>query len=343
MSHWPLFEACPALAEHLSPVALCELPTPVQALPSLGPNAWVKRDDLTHPQYGGNKMRKLEFIAAELRARNVRRVYTFGATGTNAGVAASLVCRDLGIPCTVFTFDQPDSATVRKNQSLMRHYGARLAHIGPLWRTALAWYVHPRRLDPRSYFLFAGCSNPVATFGYVNAAFELRGQIERGECPPPAEIVVAAGSAATLAGLTLGCALAGLDTRVIGVRVAPAKVGPFDACTAGVVHGMMQSALRTLTQADPVFARITLPAVDLRDDWYGEGYGVPTLEGDAAMQRFAAAGIPLEPTYSAKAAAAFLARRALTTAPVLFWDTYSSRPLPPHLASGQNSGTTSVQ
>lgn len=331
MNRWPLFDAFPALGERLSPQPLGDLPTPVQRLPAAGVQAWIKRDDLTHSTYGGNKMRKLEFVAAELHARDIRRVYTFGATGTNAGVAAALVCRELGIACTVFTFDQPGSPTVRKNQLLMKHYGAQLVHTGPLWRTALTWYAHPRRLDPRCYFLFAGCSNPVATFGYVNAAFELRGQIARRECPLPAEIVVAAGSAATLAGLTLGCKLAGLPTRVVGVRVAPAKVGPFAACTPEVVTGMMKRALKTLAEADPSLTGFPLPAVDLRDDWYGDGYGVPTAAGERATRIAATDGIPLEPTYSAKAFAAFIDRVASVKEPVLFWNTYSSRPLPPGL------------
>jgi D-cysteine desulfhydrase len=338
--HWPLFAAFPSLAGSVQPERLCELPTPVQPLPRIAANAFIKRDDLTHAEYGGNKLRKLEFIAAELRARRVRRVYTFGATGTNAGVAAAMVCRGLGIDCTVFTFEQPPSATVDKNQALMRHYGARLLHIGPLWATALCWYAHPRRLDPRSYFLFAGCSNPVATFAYVNAAFELRAQIERGECPAPAEIVVAAGSAATLAGLTLGCALAGLQaadgtpTRVIGVRVAPAKVGPFDACTAEVVHAMMRSAQQRLLRLHPErgASLAVLPAVDLRDDWYGPGYGDSTTETDTAIAVAAQSGIALEQTYSGKAFAAFRTRLTAVAGPVLFWNTYSSRPLPAGLA-----------
>lgn len=328
MNRWPLFDAFPALAAQLAPLPLCDLPTPVEPLPGLGTHAWVKRDDLTHAEYGGNKLRKLEFIAAELQARGTRRVYTFGATGTNAGVAAALVCRQLGIACTVFTFSQPPSATVDKNQALMRHYGADIVHVGPLWATALAWYAHPRRLDPRSYFLFAGCSNPAATFGYVNAAFELREQVRSGACPEPAEIVVAAGSAATLAGLTLGCALAGMNTRVIGVRVAPAKVGPFAACTPGVVSAMMRAAQRTLAQSHPECAAPALPAVDLRDDWYGPGYGIATPEGQDAAVRGAACGLALEQTYSGKAFAAFLSRLAAGSSPVLFWDTYSSRPLP---------------
>lgn len=333
MQHWPLFDAFPALATRLSPQRLCDLPTPVEPLPALAGNAWIKRDDITHAAYGGNKLRKLEFIAADMRAQGTRRVYTFGATGTNAGVAAALVCQQLGIACTVFTFDQPHSATVEKNQALMRHYGANLVHVGPLWATALRWYAHPRRLDPRSYFLFAGCSNPAATFAYINAAYELREQVAKGLCPEPAEIVVAAGSAATLAGLTLGCALAGMKTRVIGVRVAPAKVGPFDACTENVVTAMMRKAWREIARAEPGITLPSLPQVTLRDDWFGAGYGVPTAAGDKAMQTAARSGISLEPTYSAKAFAAFLDRLPQTKGAVLFWNTYSSRPLPVHMTS----------
>jgi D-cysteine desulfhydrase len=320
--HWPLFEAFPALARELDPLALCELPTPVQALPALGPNAWVKRDDISHPRYGGNKMRKLEFLAAEMRRRGARRVYTLGATGTNAGVATALICQELGLACTIFTFDQPASPLVAKNQARMRRHGARLVHVGPLWGAAAAWYLHPRRLDPHSYFLFAGGSNPVAVFGYVNAAFELREQVHRGECPLPAEIVVAAGSAGTLAGLTLGCALAGLATRVIGVRVGTARVGPFPACTPALVRRMMRQAAGRM--AAHGYA-VEVPAVDLRDDWFGEGYGVTNEATERAIARGAAQGIALEQTYTGKAFAAFLDRLALQRGPVMFWDTFNSR------------------
>lgn len=326
MNHWPLFDAFPSLAQELAPLALCDLPTPVQALPGIAGNAWIKRDDITHREYGGNKLRKLEFVAAELRAHRARHVYTFGATGTNAGVAAAMVCRQLDIPCTIFTFDQPPSATVDANQALMRHYGAHLVHCGPLWAAALAWYAHPRRLDPRSYFLFAGCSNPVATFAYVNAAFELQAQAARGECPLPAEIVVAAGSAATLAGLTLGCALAGLPTRVVGVRVAPSHVGPFAACTPGVTRAMMDAALARLQRHGAML--MASPAADLRDDWYGPGYGTGTPQAVRAIAVGRDNGIALEQTYSGKAFAAFLERLPATDGPVLFWHTFNSRPAP---------------
>ncbi|HWL85987.1 MAG TPA: hypothetical protein VNO21_09305, partial [Polyangiaceae bacterium] len=58
-------------------------PTAVELLPRLSrPGAcdlWVKRDDLTHATYGGNKVRKLERILADAQARGVRRIVTVGA------------------------------------------------------------------------------------------------------------------------------------------------------------------------------------------------------------------------------------------------------------------------
>lgn len=138
-----------------------------------------------------------------------------------------------------------------------------------------------------------------------------------------------------LAGSTLGCALAGLKTRVIGVRVAPSHVGPFDACTVAVVTTMMRKAQRQIASTYPQVGAHALPAVILRDDWYGAGYGASSSAGDQAMQRAQAAGITLEQTYSAKAFAAFSARCAETSAPLLFWHTYSSRPLPAGLITSE--------
>ena len=63
LSRSALFRAYPALVRHIPWKSLGDLPTPVEELGStLGlPEGmlWVKRDDLTSPIYGGNKVRKL--------------------------------------------------------------------------------------------------------------------------------------------------------------------------------------------------------------------------------------------------------------------------------------------
>lgn len=328
-ARWPLFDAFPALAPVLDPVPLATLPTPVEPLPAFGPHAWIKRDDLTHGSYGGNKLRKLEFVLAEMRRQGARAVFTLGATGTNAGIAAAMVCAQEGIPCTVITFPQADSPTVRRNQRWMQHFQARYEHRPTLWRAVLRYYLHPGRLRRGNYFLFAGCSNPVSTFGYVNAVFELREQIRAGQCPEPAEILVPVSSASTLAGLTLGVALAGLRTRVTGIRVAAERLGPFAACTTGVVETLERQALAMMHAAGAATGIGAVPPVSLRGEYFGPGYGEATPAAEAAIARFrAATGLALEGTYSGKAAAAFLDRLPQATGPVLFWNTFNSRPLP---------------
>lgn len=330
MSERPLFKHYPQLREALPFADYAQLPTPVGALAGLdggAGHAWIKRDDLTRCDYGGNKIRKLEFVLGELRARGADHVYTFGATGTNAGLATALMCRQEGLACTVFLFDQPDSPTVRRNYAALQASGARLVHCHSLLRTVLAYYLRPARLSTRSYFLYAGCSNPVATFGYVNAGFELAEQIAAGDCPEPEQIYVAASSSGTLAGLTLGCALAGLKSQVVGIRVAQSKLGPFDACTAQVAEKQLAQALDVLARHIPELRGFNPPPIVLRDEWYGPGYGAPTPEAEQAITRFGEQDIPLERTYTGKSAAAFLEALDKGEGPILFWNTYNSRPL----------------
>lgn len=323
---WPLLQEYPALAEVLAPVALATLPTPVEAIPALGAQAWIKRDDITHPVYGGNKLRKLEFVLPDIRRRKAREVITLGATGSNAGIAASMICAQEGLPCTIISFPQEDSHVVRNNQAWMQHFHARIETHSSLWKAVLRYYLHPARLRPGSYFLFAGCSNPVSTFGYLNAAFELREQIHRGLCPEPDEIIVPVSSASTLAGLNLGVALAGLDTKVIGIRVAAARLGPFAACTPAVVEKFQNEALQLIRRHYPILPIAKGPAVLMDARYFGAGYGRGTEKSARAIAEVAkATGLTLESTYSGKAAAAFLDRLADNHNSVLFWNTFNSR------------------
>jgi hypothetical protein len=61
----------------------------------------------------------------------------------------------------------------------------------------------------------------------------------------------------------------------------------------------------------------------------GKGYGQPTAAGLAAIERLGRLEAALDTTYSAKSAAALLARVEAAPAVRLFWSTKSSAPLPP--------------
>jgi D-cysteine desulfhydrase len=322
-SERPLFNTFPDLRSKIAMREIASLPTPVERL-SLSESAWIKRDDLTHAQYGGNKIRKLEFIVADALQQNAKRIVTVGAIGTNHGVATALVCQQFGLECVIYLFDQPVSSTVTQNLRLMQAYGAKLIYKGSLLKTMLAYYSSPYRINSGSYFLFAGGSNLYGTLGFINAACELKNQIEQGECPLPASVVCPVGSGATLAGLSYGSQLIGLNTEIIGVRVAPKSLGPIPACTPGTVHKLMMEVHQFLKNN----CRQQIPkpaAVNLIDEFYGDGYGVATEQGLRAIERFKQAGIALEQTYTGKAAAAFLKQLDSKRGAVLFWDTFNSR------------------
>lgn len=321
----PLFEAYPQLTDTLPWLQLADLPTPVEPLPDIGSNAWIKRDDISHAIYGGNKIRKLEFILADVMAQGREHVVTFGATGTNHGVATAMLCQKLGLRCTVLLFEQPESKTVRDNLLRMQQFGAELKFCGTLANTVMRYYCHPQRFSRKHYFLFAGGSNIAGTIGFVNAAFELWQQIEGGVCPMPARIFVPVGSAATLAGLTIGAALTGLKAEIVGIRVAPSHLGVIPTCTVGTVHQLMKRTCNTLSRYGLEMPAIAAPK--LIDSYYGEGYGVRSEAGDKATAKFSGCGIALDQTYTAKAAAAYLDSIEASGEVQLYWHTYNSRPV----------------
>ena len=87
--------------EKLKHVPLGTFPTPVHRLEHLGiDNLWIKRDDLSSAAYGGNKVRKLEFILAEAQQKKKTLLITMGGIGTNHGLASAIFCRQLKINCT---------------------------------------------------------------------------------------------------------------------------------------------------------------------------------------------------------------------------------------------------
>ncbi|MEJ2522600.1 MAG: pyridoxal-phosphate dependent enzyme, partial [Gammaproteobacteria bacterium] len=168
------------------------------------------------------------------------------------------------------------------------------------------------------------------TVGFVSAAFELAAQVRAGLLPEPDLIYLALGTMGTAAGLALGLQVAGLSTRLVLVRVVRE-----DIASPGRFRRLYHGAARRLHRHDPRFPLAPLEPARLavRHDHIGPGYARFTPEGIAAVE-FARsqANLLLEGTYTGKAFAALLAdARAgrLAGRRVLFWNTYSSRPLPP--------------
>lgn len=321
----PLLERFPRLATRVERLAIARLPTPLERLQGVGVDAWIKRDDLTGEPYGGNKVRKLEFLLPDARAAGATRLITVGAYGSHHALATTIYGRAAGFDVTVVLLPQEMTPHVREVLEGMRAHGAEVRLVGSAAAVpagvASAKLAHRRE---RVRVIAPGGSDPIGTLGYVNAALELAEQCRAGLCPVPREIHVAGGTLGTAAGLALGVLLAELPTTVVAHRITSRVITNRRAARL-----LIDGALRLLREADP---GAPLPdRLDVRErlriehGQIGRGYGYATEAGEAARRWFAErAGIALDQTYTAKAAAGFLAAPAQASGPVLYWHTLSS-------------------
>lgn len=325
MHECALFRRFPDLVEGVPWIRLATLPTPVETLAldtPAGQQLWVKRDDLTASPYGGNKVRKLEFILAAARARAARRLITVGAAGSHHALATAIYGRALGFDVTLILFPQPLTPHVREMLLLDQAHGAELRYTSRMETVPAALFASVLRYRNQNAFVIpAGGSDAVGTLGYVSAALELAEQIARGEAPEPNSVVVAAGTLGTAAGLALGFAIAGLKTRIKAVRIT-SRLVTNERVLVRLVRGA--EVLLRRAGADVAASEHAIKQVELVHDHIGAGYGQETSEGRQATLTFAARGIHLDPTYTAKAAAAFIDELPHAAKPALFWQTLSA-------------------
>ncbi len=329
-------------AEALPRTAFAQLPTRVEPLKSLGAelnlqDLWVKRDDQSGTLYGGNKVRKLEFLLGEALAEGHDEVWTVGAIGSHHVLATCIYARQQGLEPGALHFPQPVTEHVLDNLRALSTTQPDLTLVSnraqipvEVLRTRIReWLAR----HPEVYYIPAGGSSATGALGYVNAAMELAEQIENGEVPEPDTIFVAAGTCGTLAGLTLGLKMAGLSTHVVGVRVVDRLIAnkPLVMRLAG------KMATRLEACGVDSAPSVSKDDFDLIHDYFGRDYGEPTPEGQRAI-RLAdqTEGLTLEPTYTGKTMAALIGERedrGLRDKTVLYWHTLSGVDLSERIAA----------
>jgi len=330
-----LFEYYPGLGDSLPWVSLTSLPTPItrRGWPGQpGQRFWIKRDDLSSPLYGGNKMRKLEFLLGRALAEDRKAVMTFGVVGSNHVLATARCSRKLGLECIAILSRQPNTSYLAANLAAVARSGARTCDYPSIGEQATAAVTELRREKKRTgiypLVIPAGGSNATGATGFVSAAFELRRQIEQGLLAEPDFIYMAMGTTGSVAGLGLGLAAAGLDSRVIAVRVVDGSIA-----NPRVLESLWRRTVMRLRKYDASFPDLPFDPgrFDIRQQYLGAGYAHCTPEGRQAVAIGRKLGLKLEGTYTGKTLAAMnddLADPAFA-ANVLFWNTANSRALAP--------------
>lgn len=311
-----------ALAPKLSerPFVALAQETPVERLSSYGERVWVKRDDQSAELYGGNKVRRFEWLLAEALERGKRRIVTVGGLASTQVTATIAFGRALGLEVAAVLFDQPYTPYVREALESDVELGGELVYGGGYARSAYRVALELAR-DRSSYFIAPGASGPLANLSYVDAMLELASQVEAGAMPRPDRIVVATGSGGTCAGLAVGAALLGWPTTITAARITDASV-----CNLATLRSLAALTWRQLRK-EGYRGSSARPRIAIEPRVVGPGYGEPTLAAvEGARRHGELFGAPGEVTYAGKALAALeLAVREHPNENILLWNTLSTR------------------
>lgn len=336
----PLFRHYPALHETLSYIPLGDLPTPIHQCYTLGApypstTVLIKHDGITGVhnadgtrEFGGNKLRKLQYLLADALAHEHDAVITFGCVGSNHVVQTAVCAHQVGLSCYGMLKSQPNSHIVRRNLLLQHAYGSTITFSETLQARAHATLElcceHKKRSGLLPYIIPTGGSTARGAIGYVEAAFELKEQIEAGLLAKPDHIYVTLGSCGTAAGLLLGCKAAGIETVIHCILDEPADTEKMWQRLQKLFHETND----LLIALDPTFPRCNVQAQDciIVGTYSGTRYGLFTEACvDAIRTVQACEGITLDGVYSGKCMSALLAdleNGSLQNSVVLFWNTF---------------------
>jgi D-cysteine desulfhydrase family pyridoxal phosphate-dependent enzyme len=303
---------------------LAFLPTPLHRLKNLGNSLgldelWIKRDDQTGLCFGGNKVRKLEFVLGDARRNKADTIVTVGGIQSNHCRQTAAACAAAGLRCILLLGgEEPTHYT--GNLLLDRMLGAELkfypddslmtlnSRLNEVIETLKDFGLNP-------YAVPAGAEMPVGTIPYAIAMEELLSQTKKEEFMPK-KIIIPTGTGGTLAGIILGAHILDLDIDIIGISV----LSDTETTTSRV-----QNLISRIIDEYPEVSSFK-PKIKVDDSFIGEGYGILSDGVKTTLDMFAKMdGIILDPVYTGKAGLGLM-RMALNgdiphDCPTVFWHT----------------------
>ncbi len=297
-------------------------PTLVEPMPRLsahlggGPSLFIKRDDAIPFGFGGNKVRKLAFVAARAQADGADTLITAGGVQSNHARATAAAAARLGMKA-ILVANGVRPARLTGNALLDGLLGADVHYVESREERPpkiLELAARLRAEGRRPYAIPVGASTPLGALGFALAIAELMDQM-----PAPYAIVHATSSGGTQAGLVAGARLLGLSTRIVGISADDSS-----SSLQAQIHAIV-SGIADLLNMDPsALGRGT--AIEVDDRFVGDGYGVPSDESQEALELAARTeAIFLDPTYTAKAMAGLIAyvrqQKFVEGQNIVFWHT----------------------
>ena len=289
-------------------------PSPVHRLERLSAHLggqveiWAKRDDCNSGlAYGGNKVRKLEYLVAEALATGCDTLVSIGGVQSNHTRQVAAVAAHLGLGCVLVQehwvdWDDPGYETVG-NILLSRIMGADVRldpggfdiGIRPSWEDALE---SVRERGGKPYAIPAGASDhPLGGLGFARWADEVAEQ-ERELGVVFDTVVVCAVTGSTHAGMVAGFAAQERERRVLGIDAS---------ATVEQTREQITRIARQTAEAIGLGRELGDGEVILLDEWHAGTYGIPdeqTLDAIRLCARLE--GVLTDPVYEGKSMAALI-------------------------------------
>jgi 1-aminocyclopropane-1-carboxylate deaminase len=289
-------------------------PSPVHRLERLSDHLggrvelWAKRDDCNSGlAYGGNKTRKLEYLAADALAQGCDTLVSIGGVQSNHTRQVAAVAAHLGLNCVLVQehwveWDDPGYQTVG-NILLSRIMGAdvRLSDAGfdiafrPSWEDALA---SVEAGGGKPYPIPAGASDhPLGGLGFARWADEVAAQ--EGELGVFFDtIVVCSVTGSTQAGMIAGFAAQEQSRRVLGID---------GSATVEQTWDQIARIARSTAEGIELGRPLADEEIVLLDEWHAGTYGIPDAKTIDAIRLCARLeGVLTDPVYEGKSMAALI-------------------------------------
>jgi D-cysteine desulfhydrase len=283
-------------------IALAQTPTPFQYLARAsekwgrGHRLWVKRDDLTGCTLSGNKVRKLEFLAAHAIDNGYDTLITCGGLQSNHARATALACAQLGLNAHLLLRGEEPSEW--EGNYLLDHLAGAVVNCIPakvfvreIKALFIQWQEYYARQGRKAMVVPTGGSDGIGAWGYIAACEELLVDFQTAGIER-AHLVTATGSGGTQTGLTLGAALHHLPATVWGVNVCDDAQYFLDKVAGDAADWRER------------YPQVPAVAIEPRvlDGYVGAGYGIASpsvFELIGELTRLE--GLVLDPVYTGKA------------------------------------------
>jgi 1-aminocyclopropane-1-carboxylate deaminase len=290
-------------------------PSPLHPLPRLSAalggkvEIWAKREDSNSGiAFGGNKVRKLEYLAADAMAKGCDTLVSIGGIQSNHTRAVTGVARHLGLKVVTVQehwveWDDPGYELVG-NIQLSRIMGGDLRidragfdiGIRDSWRQALE---SVEAAGGKAYPIPAGASDhPLGGLGFANWIREVAVQ-EKELTVFFDTVIVCTVTGSTHAGMIAGTALEGRgDRRVIGIDAS----GTLDKTVDQVTR-----IARFTAEAIGVDRDLRSDEITVVDGYVGPAYGIPDEQTIEAIHLAARTeGMLTDPVYEGKSMAGLI-------------------------------------